>query len=443
MKNPLIFASVVVFFLAAPNKIEGQKRSAATPTVESSVNAFFRHRVTTESGGALSPAGFRKTNGYEQGYGIYVMEWQGEVLFHQDGYKAGDFFVGYWQNFRVLQQKPGTLDSLIVGNTILFTKGTTVRLIGNATLRKTEKGWRLEGFEVKTSQVLAKPKVATPRQPLKPMVTPASRIPPETVLMDAATKGDVTTVRTLLAKGADINANDKSYAGTALIKAAIGGHLAVVQLLLAKGANTEAKGGGGQTALIDAASGGHIAVVQALLAKGADVDAVNGRALREAALFGHLPVVEALLAKGADVNAGDETALIAAADRGHLAIVQALLAKGADANKKGGGRGATALIHAVATLDKGRAGGTSGDVEEPGGSLPIVQALLDQGVDMDAKDLSGWTALMYAAGDGHLAIVQALVAKGANIEAKGEDGWTALMSAAESGRLTLVRALLA
>lgn len=155
---------MVVCLLGATHKIEAQKKSAATPSAESIVNAYFRYRVTSQSGGDLLPTGFRKTNGYEQGFGLYVIEWQAEILFQQDGYKAGDMFVGYWQNFSVLHQKPGTLDSLIVGNTIPFKKGTTVRLTGTATLRKTEKGPRLEGFEVKTSQVLAK--VAPPPKPI-------------------------------------------------------------------------------------------------------------------------------------------------------------------------------------------------------------------------------------------------------------------------------------
>lgn len=171
MKTLFIFASMmVVLFISAPSKIDAQKRSAAVPSVESVVNYYFRYRVTSESGGALSPTGFRKTNGYEEGYGLYVIEWQAEVLFQQDGYKAGDIFVGYWQNFQVLQQKPGTLDSLIVGNTILFNKGTTVRLNGTATLRKTEKGPRLEAFSVKTSQVLGQVAVAPPKPIAKPRI---------------------------------------------------------------------------------------------------------------------------------------------------------------------------------------------------------------------------------------------------------------------------------
>ncbi len=156
MKTLFVLASVMlVLFLATPNKVEAQERRAATP-IEATVNAF-RYRLTTESGGALLLTSFRKTNGYERGYGVYVIEWQAEILFQQAGYKAGDMFMGYWEDFRVLQQRPGTLDSLVVGNTIHFNKGTTVRLIGDATMRKTERGWRLEGLSVKTSQVIAGP----------------------------------------------------------------------------------------------------------------------------------------------------------------------------------------------------------------------------------------------------------------------------------------------
>lgn len=169
MKTLFVLASVmVVLFLAAPNRIEAQKRKAVIP-VESTANAYLRNRVTTESRGALSLAGFRKTNGYERGYGVYVIEWQAEILFQQEGYKAGDFFMGSWQDFRVLQRQPGTLDSLVVGNTKHFNKGTTIRLTGDATMRKTEQGWRLEGLSVKTSQVIAGPIINGPSQGTSPL----------------------------------------------------------------------------------------------------------------------------------------------------------------------------------------------------------------------------------------------------------------------------------
>jgi hypothetical protein len=157
MKTLFILASVmVVVFIAAPNKVEAQKTKATVP-VENAVNVYLRQKVTSESGGNLSLTGFRKTNGYEQGYGIYVIEWQAEILFQQECWKPGDIFEGYWQNFSVLERQPQGLESVIVGvgTAKHYDKGTTIRLTGNATLRKTEQGWRIEGFSVKTTQVLA------------------------------------------------------------------------------------------------------------------------------------------------------------------------------------------------------------------------------------------------------------------------------------------------
>ena len=63
---------------------------------------------------------------------------------------------------------------------------------------------------------------------------------------------------------------------------------------------------------------------------------------------------------------------------------------------------------------------------------------MDQSEDEDER-----TALMYAAGGGHLPVVEALLAKGADVEAKDEDGFTALMQAAYGGHLPVVEALLA
>lgn len=157
MKSLFLLTGVMLaLFLAAPNKVEGQKRKSAIPS-EATVNAGLRYRVVAESDGALSLASFRKTNGYEKGFGLYVIEWQGEVIFEQAGYKPGNAIVGYWENFRVLQQQPGSLDSVVMGKTIHFNKGERVRLTGDAVLRKTEQGWRLEGLSVKTAQLMEGP----------------------------------------------------------------------------------------------------------------------------------------------------------------------------------------------------------------------------------------------------------------------------------------------
>ena len=76
-----------------------------------------------------------------------------------------------------------------------------------------------------------------------------------------------------------------------------------------------------------------------------------------------------------------------------------------------------------------------GDVEE-------ARRLLAAGADVEAKDNSGWTALMLAAQNGHVGVVQALLAARADVNAVCHSGWTALMLAALYGHVGAVQALL-
>ena len=60
------------------------------------------------------------------------------------------------------------------------------------------------------------------------------------------------------------------------------------------------------------------------------------------------------------------------------------------------------------------------------GDLAAVQAQLDAGVDVNAKDWLGGTALLEAAIKGHKEVVELLIAKGADVNAKDVDGKTQL-----------------
>jgi len=177
--------------------------------------------------------------------------------------------------------------------------------------------------------------------------------PPPPPLIQAVSKGDIVTVRALLAKGADVQARDAN-GRSALMYAAENGDPTTVQALLTNGADVNARDWQGWTALIYAAENGDITTVQTLLAHKAHVNAKSEgsgwTALMSAAARGRLSVAQALLAHGAEANSrdkDDQTALIMAVQQGHTAVVQALLEGGADVNVKNK-EGKTALAIAEA-----------------------------------------------------------------------------------------------
>jgi len=63
------------------------------------------------------------------------------------------------------------------------------------------------------------------------------------------------------------------------------------------------------------------------------------------------------------------------------------------------------------------------------GNIEIVKSLLEQGVDVNGKDLEGLTALMLSSFNGHTDIVKLLLDNGALIEARDKVGRTAIMFA--------------
>jgi len=156
--------------------------------------------------------------------------------------------------------------------------------------------------------------------------------------------------------------------------------------------------------------------------------------LLKSILDGQPQTALALINQGADVNATDtttgsapgSTALMYAAWKGDTAIVNALLQKGAEVNAKNK-YGLTALIRAVAK-----------------GHTSIVKTLLQKGAVVNVKDnIVGMTPLLSATLHDDTTIMQILLANGANVSAQDNGGNTALMDAVIDGHMVAVQVLLA
>lgn len=72
----------------------------------------------------------------------------------------------------------------------------------------------------------------------------------------------------------------------------------------------------------------------------------------------------------------------------------------------------------------------------------VVKLLLEKGADLESKDYRSRTPLSYAAENKHDAIVKLLLEKGANLESKNRYGQTPLLYAARIGHDTIVKLLL-
>jgi uncharacterized protein len=75
------------------------------------------------------------------------------------------------------------------------------------------------------------------------------------------------------------------------------------------------------------------------------------------------------------------------------------------------------------------------------GDVEALEALIDAGADIDAKDEHGQTALMNAARDGHTPMVRVLVARGADLNHTAKYNLSALMLAVINGRDAIVGVL--
>lgn len=299
----------------------------------------------------------------------------------------------------------------------------------------------------------------------------------QTALMTAVAQGHVEVVRLLLAAGADVRARSKvtrvvvnranpnditaavvgevsAGGSTPLLLAARQGDARVGELLLAAGADPNDIAPDGTSALTMAVHGNHTALARLLLAKGANPNIIGSgyAALHAAVLRGSATLVSELLARGANVNSrlrngttttrgsreyflpeslAGATPLLLASKFLEPGIITTLLSRGADpALTLGDG---TTLLMAAAGVgsetrlfDRRDRLAVLKDSDEPVASRVLAVLLALPGVDVNAANQAGLTALHGAAKMNYPSVVTALVAKGARVDVRNKKGETPL-----------------
>ena len=132
----------------------------------------------------------------------------------------------------------------------------------------------------------------------------------------AAQNGRLETLKTLLAEGVDVNAQEGNFKMTALMHSANRGHLACLKYLYRAGAAIDMVTASGDTALSWSASNGHLPCLKYLVQQGAYIDVENNdgetpliksvlecRSLDDIPKY--LPCIRYLIKKGAFVDGHD------------------------------------------------------------------------------------------------------------------------------------------
>ncbi len=281
----------------------------------------------------------------------------------------------------------------------------------------------------------------------------------ESLVADAAARGDRDAVKALLKNAADVNAA-QGDGMTALHWAAMNGDVDLAQMLIVAGANVKATTRlGSYTPLYLASQQGQGAIIQALIKAGGDVKAgtPNGTTpLMVAAASGELDAVKVLVDAGSDVNAKDgvrlQTPLMYAAASNRAAVITYLASKGADLkaaskvsdlanlSREGAGFGGNPQVPG-APGGQGAAGAQGAQAGGRRGPMPGV----DRNYNLNELIVAhgGLTPLLYAARQGYLESATALLSAGADVNGESAgDRTSPLLMAIINGHFDLAKMLL-
>jgi ankyrin repeat protein len=266
--------------------------------------------------------------------------------------------------------------------------------------------------------------------------TPGAR---DTRLVDAVKAGNRAAAVALLQKKANPNAAEPD--GTTPLQWAVrNDDLALADRLLKAGADPKAANRYGMTALPLACENGNPAMIDRLLEAGVSPNLTGPfgeTALHTCARSGRVEAAKILIAHGASIDAPEswrgQTPMMWAAAQGHPAMIAMLAEAGADVNARS----------AVVQWERQRTQEPRDKWLPPGGLTPLLFAarqgcvecigtLLKAGANIDVIDPDRESALVLALINGHYDVAGALIDHGIDVNAADRVGRTALMAAVDA-----------
>lgn len=291
-------------------------------------------------------------------------------------------------------------------------------------------------------------------------------------IVQAARDGDEEMVRKLLVSEVDIQARHTSTRRNALAEAALQGHDKIVDLLVEEGCSLDCTDAEGNTALHHACRNGYLTIAKSLLVplstKGSlthsaliNASGPGGQSALHLALEGpYQNVVMLLVQHKANVNARDasfQTPLHIAAKKGNLAMCTYLLNEGAQHDAREA-QSKTPLQLACEAgyyqlvqmmLDQSQLNASNmtfltaffAAVEHS--HVQIAESFFSRGLKLQELRKDFHKPLTLAAKSGCLAMVELMIQEKCDVNARDEDGWNALHIASYHGNYQVIERLFA
>ncbi|KAK3583377.1 hypothetical protein CHS0354_040339 [Potamilus streckersoni] len=253
-----------------------------------------------------------------------------------------------------------------------------------------------------------------------------------TAIHYAAMGGSAPVIESLIQAGLDLNArtNDDNHV---LHIAVLSDNLPIVKYLIENNPSLPLQNDKkGWTAIHYAAMGGSAPVIEALIQAGLDLNARtndDNHVLHIAVLSDNLPIVKYLIENNPSLTLQNDkngwTAIHYAAAGGSAPAIEALIQAGLDLNARTNDD--KHVLHIAAEND----------------NLPIVKYLIENNPSLTLqKDMDGWTAIHYAAKGGSAPVIEALMQTGLDINSRTNEDAHVLHIAAENDNITIVKYLI-